>query len=723
MHSKPFSRRFLAMAVAALCAGGACVAPVHAAGSAADPSGVDRLMVKFVDAQSRAQALANSARLPRAGEVLPALSEATGQGLRYQRAMSGEADVVRLERKMTLEEAQALAERLAAQPGVEWAVPDQRRHALRVPNDPRYAEQWHYQTLVTGQALGANNYGIDLPAAWDRLTGAENPVVVAVIDTGILYEHPDLKSVSLPGYDFVSEPFIGNDNDPAGAADSRDPNPADPGDWVEEGDPCYSADRGPVDSSWHGSHVAGTIGAATDNAIGGAGINWGARILPVRVLGKCGGYDSDIVDAVRWSVGGTVPGVPANPHPARVLNLSLGGDGPCSAPYQSAFNEVLARNAVPVVAAGNENENMNLVGKTPANCPGVITVAATNQQGQRSYYSNYGSRVDIAAPGGDRFVDSRILSTVDGGTKTPLNDGSYAAYQGTSMATPHVAGVVSLILSRNGSLTPTQVRDILRASSTPFPTYPTGENCTTATCGAGVLNAAAALAATPPADNMPDPFTFAQRKDVPPGAFIQSETVTVSGLSEAVAIEVSNGSWSRDCTGTFSTEPGTIGNGERFCLGQQASSQPGQSTITQVRVGAYVTEFISTTISDSTPDPFSFGSRTGVQLNTMMTSDPVVISGINVPAAVEVRGGEYSIGCTGQFTAAAGSIENGQRVCVRHVSSGGNNQSVTTTLTVGGVSGSFTTTTAPADSGGGGATHPLWLMLAALPLALRRRRA
>jgi serine protease len=244
-----------------------------------------------------------------------------------------------------------------------------------------------------------------------------------------------------------------------------------------------------TNSSWHGTHVAGTIGAASNNGVGVTGINWVSKILPVRVLGKCGGYTSDIIDGMRWAAGLSVTGVPANSHPARAINISLGGSGACSAEQQTAINEIVAAGTVVVVAAGNSNTDASNF--NPANCNNVITVAATNRSGYRSYYTNYGSVVEISAPGGDTSSsDSNgVLSTLNTGTQGPVAD-TYAYYQGTSMATPHVTGVASLVLSVKPSLTPAQVLQVLQSTARAFPV---GSTCNTSICGAGIVDAAAAV--------------------------------------------------------------------------------------------------------------------------------------------------------------------------------------------------------------------------------------
>ncbi|KVW31729.1 S8 family peptidase [Burkholderia ubonensis] len=392
-------------------------------------------------------------------------------GIRIKRDMSGGATVLSLQRRVSLAEAEGLARDFAADGAIEYAEPDARMVPLLVPNDTRYGEQWGYFS----PAGGAN-----LPKAWDRTTGSTN-IVVGVIDTGYR-PHADLAANLVPGYDFISDPATANDGN------GRDNNASDPGDWVtaqEDADPngpFYGC--GARNSSWHGTHVAGTIGAVTNNGNGVAGISWVGKVQPVRVLGKCGGTVSDIADGMRWAAGLPVPGAPANPTPAKVLNLSLGGNSrTCSTTYQNAIDAITARGANVVVAAGNSGGPV--ANSQPANCQGVIAVAAVDSSGVRASFSNYGPAVKIAAPG------VGILSTLNAGTTSPGAD-SYASYNGTSMATPHVAGTVALMLAVNPALTPAQVLQRLQSSARPFSS---GSNCSTSTCGAGLLDAGNAVAA------------------------------------------------------------------------------------------------------------------------------------------------------------------------------------------------------------------------------------
>ncbi len=428
-----------------------------------------------------------------------ALGKSLSRDFGYVREMSGNGHVISLPSRVPLSQAEGIALRIrvnAAALGVESIEPDRILRAYLTPNDPQYGQQWHLQPDTAGNA------GAGLPGAWDVTTG-DSALVIAIIDTGARKDHPDLAGRFLDGYDFVSDPAAGNDGN------GRDPDPSDPGDWVSAAEntnpssPYFSC--GASDSSWHGTHVAGIIGAAGNNGIGVAGVNWKSKLLPVRVLGKCGGYSSDVVDAVRWSAGLIVPSVPANRTPARVINMSLGGPGPCGGPLQAAVGDAVAAGAVVVVAAGNSNQNAS--GETPANCPGVIVVGATDPAGNRAFYSNYGSRLTISAPGGntrDFGQKGGILSTLNAG-KTGPGAASYASYQGTSMATPLVAGIISLMLSVDPGLTPERIVALLRETARPFPA---GSACAGGTCGAGIINAARAvgaasrrLATTPSAGN------------------------------------------------------------------------------------------------------------------------------------------------------------------------------------------------------------------------------
>jgi serine protease len=311
------------------------------------------------------------------------------------------------------------------------------------------------------------------------------------------------------GYDFINDTAVSVDGN------GRDSDAQDPGDWYTNS--ACGAGPSQSNSSWHGTHVSGTIAAVTNNGNGVAGVAFNAKVLPVRGLGKCGGYTSDIADGIVWASGGSVPGVPANTNVAKVINMSLGGGGACDTTTQNAINSARSRGTVVVVAAGNESQNAANV--SPASCSGVITVAAVARNGGRASYSNFGSLVAVAAPGGG--TGGSVLSTLNSGARTPGAD-SYAGYQGTSMATPHVAGVVALMLSKNPSLTPDQVKTILQQTARPFPA-----SCSQ--CGSGIIDASAAVDAagggTPPPP--------------PPGGGTVAEVEPNSTLSTAQAIGTS----------------------------------------------------------------------------------------------------------------------------------------------------------------------------------------
>jgi len=425
----------------------------------------DRLIVKYKDDGDTSKTGVAARGIDRARQALiDRAGQTYGATLRALRATANGANVLQLNRTMSLDEARQLAAELRSRDAtVEYAEPDRIMVPLATPTDPSYSQQWDLY-----EATG----GINAPAAWDKSTGAG--INVAVIDTGYR-PHADLSGQIVQGYDFISTATIANDGG------GRDTDASDPGDWAPAGSCGTGIPAADQNSSWHGTHVSGTIAARTNNGLGVAGIAYNAKIVPARALGRCGGYTSDIADAIVWASGGTVTGVPANANKARVLNLSLGGTGACDTTTQNAINSARSRGAVVVVAAGNANTNAS--NTNPANCSGVITVAATNRSGGKASYSNYGTNVTIAAPGGDNGAG--ILSTLNSGTTTPASD-NYAYYMGTSMATPHVAGVVALMLAANPNLTPDDVAARLKSTARAFPAPCSG-------CGAGIVNAAAAV--------------------------------------------------------------------------------------------------------------------------------------------------------------------------------------------------------------------------------------
>ena len=360
--------------------------------------------------------------------------------------------------------------------------------------DPMKDMQWYLD----------GEYGINASKAW-KITKGSPSTVVAVLDTGIT-EHPDLQANIVTGYDFVSDPANARDGN------GRDANPTDPGDYI----------TGTSPSSWHGTHVSGII-AAESNEIGISGIAPNVKISPVRVLGVNGGSESDIAAGINWAIGVKLSGIPANPNPAKVVNLSIGSSSFSScntySPTQLAIDESKKRNATLVTAAGNDNQFAT--NSYPGNCYGNITIGATGITGDRSYYSNYAgySRsqdiyigVDISAPGGDDKVgynepaSGLIWSTLNDG-KTTVGRATYGGEQGTSMASPIAAGVVALMYSVRPSITYTKVWEILSSTASPFNAdsdceyqmidtpLNDGTTLTTGLCGIGIIDANAAVLA------------------------------------------------------------------------------------------------------------------------------------------------------------------------------------------------------------------------------------
>ncbi|MFD4522855.1 S8 family serine peptidase [Streptomyces sp. NPDC058470] len=433
-----------------------------------------------------------------------AKGEETGEDLDFQRRLGTGAALVDLGAELKKADVADVIARYQADPQVAYVVPDRLNKPQADPNDTEYSKQWD---------LFESTAGMNVPGAWATSTGSG--VTVAVIDTGYV-THSDVAGSIVAGYDFISDTAVSVDGD------GRDSNPADPGDWYAT-DECGTG-TGASNSSWHGTHVAGTIAAVTNNGKGVAGIAYNAKISPLRVLGKCGGYDSDIIDAITWASGGTVSGVPANANVAKVINMSLGGSGACTSATQTAITAAVNRGTTVVVAAGNENSNTS--GYSPSSCSNVINVAATNRTGARASYSNYGTLVDIAAPGGQTSTGTAngILSTLNSGTKTPSTE-SYAYYQGTSMATPHIAGLVALMKSANSSLTPAQIESAIKTNARALPGSCTGG------CGAGLADATKTVQAVSGSGGSTGGTTFTSTSAVSipdAGAAVESP-ITVSG--------------------------------------------------------------------------------------------------------------------------------------------------------------------------------------------------
>jgi serine protease len=442
------------------------------------------------------------------------LADVTDVPLRYVRPMSGGSAVVAVPTGIDLQDA---ARELEQSASVASAEPDYVALPAATPNDPYFPLQWHYGSSAA--------YGLGLPVAWNVTKGSSG-VVVAVVDTGYR-PHADFgaRLLTAAGYDMITDPARANDTD------GRDADATDAGD--------FCADDPESTSSWHGTHVAGTIGAATNNGVGVAGVDWRAKIVPVRVLGCEGGTFSDIIDGIRYAAGITVGGA-TNPNPADVINLSLGGYtgvAGCPAAMQSGIDDATAAGAIVVVAAGNDGWPAELY--SPASCDNVIVVGATTAAGVAAYYSNFGPELDVSAPGGEVYRygfdgpgPTGVLSLLNDGETGPGDD-SYAYYQGTSMAAPHVAGVVSLMLAMKPDLTLAQVESILAAAAHRFGT---GNDCAVLDCGAGIVDAGAALTRLKAmllkvtAPNGGQRWTLGSRRTITWGATTPNSTVKIELL-------------------------------------------------------------------------------------------------------------------------------------------------------------------------------------------------
>jgi serine protease len=483
----------------------------------AEPAPAFGLIVRLHDAVPHAQADAGAAgreahRWQRLVAETGLAAEAAGGRAPQLRPVLRDARLIEFAAPLPAARAAALAERLRARPDVAWVAPNVREPRMQLAVDPLVAQQWWLRPVSGSNAAALPERRRGVPGferAWTSgIPGAtgNSSVRVAVLDTGIT-PHPDLQGRILPGYDFVSDPAA------AGDGDGRDADPSDPGDWIDAADRATAgfANCALQRSSWHGTVIAGLLAANPNNGQGIAGIQQAGQVLPVRVAGKCGAKVADILDAMRWAVGLPVAGVPANPHPVRVVNISFGGVAPCSAEYQSTIDEMRReRQAVVVAAAGNEHGTVS----RPANCAGVIGVVAVNRDGFKTHYSNFGPALaanGVATVGGDDnqggawrelLADSGIVAAWNSGEKAPAR-AEYAALFGTSFAAPMVSGTLALMLSVNPNLSAAGLLDGIRLSARPHVTSPqlaacSNDNpgrcaCTTSSCGVGLLDAEQAL--------------------------------------------------------------------------------------------------------------------------------------------------------------------------------------------------------------------------------------
>jgi len=635
---------------------------------------------------------------------------------------------------------EALAAKLAADSEVEWAVVDGRRRALTAPNDPLYPTGQTTNSLTAGQWYlhtpdSTVKSAINAEAAWNVTMGSSS-IVVAVLDTGIRPDHPDLTAKILPGYDFISDSATGNDGN------GRDSDPSDPGDWVTSAEDASGTFKGcgAEASSWHGTQTAGLVGASANNGIGMAGTAPNVMLLPVRVLGKCGGYDSDIIDAMRWAAGLSVTGVPTNTHPAKVLNMSLGSAGTCDAAYVEVIAEVTAAGASIVVAAGNDG----LAVGVPANCSGVIAVAGLRHAGTKSGFSDLGPEVAISAPAGNcvnasgpclySMLSSTNAGTQGPGTNTYTDATNYAL--GTSFSAPLVAGTAALMLSAKPSMTPADIRSTIRSTATTFPSSGAGTGvsaclapsstaqtecyCTTSTCGAGMLNAAAAVNAAVAAV-LPTPVISASATAVQPGTAV---TLDASGSTASAGRSITGYSWSVVSGDTLIGDVSDTSAATFGFTAQTAGTVTVSLTVTDSASASASTQQ-SVQILSGLPTARISLSDTAPQVGDLLTLDSANSSALD---GASIVGYQWEL-VSGDTLASFSGATNGATAAMNLTGAG----IVTVRLTVtdsrgytGSTDLSFTVAAVSSSGGGGGgggAGSPIWAaLLLLIGLALPRRR-
>jgi len=480
------------------------------------------------------------------------LAQRAGLAIATSRQVTPSMHVLFLQKTLYGADVNRALKALRADPAVQFAEVDHRRYPHAAPDDPLYVPtpgatgQWYMltpsaTTITVGGFATQDLSATDAISAWGITTGSPG-TVIADVDTGVRFDHPDLLRAGfdsskagfggrlLPGYDFVGQDYDRTSGMPLGTfliandGDGWDPDPSDPGDWVSMsdlqnaqfpatdcGDPNNS--NGPVNSSWHGTRVVGVLGALTNNGAGIAGMTWNPYILPVRALGKCGGYDSDIIAGIQWAAGLSVTGVPDNPYPADIINLSLGGSGSCGTDYTNLVSTLTAMSVLVVASAGNESGPVD----APGNCPGVLAVVGLRNVGTKVGYSSLGAEAGIGAPAGNCVTTSgacyrSIDTTYNLGTTAPAGN-SYTDQSnsnlGTSFSAPIVSGIAALMRSVNANLTPPQLIARIKSSATAYPqpagvpvcpaTDPSSGECACpndgSQCGAGMVNAFSAVKA------------------------------------------------------------------------------------------------------------------------------------------------------------------------------------------------------------------------------------
>jgi serine protease len=715
----------------------------HPHGSTATP--IDAVIVKFRSASHSVQV----AQVRPAQDRIAALMARTGLTLRAARSITEAMHVIRVTPAVTGEPIATTLERLRSDPEVEYAQVDQRRYPhATTPNDPLFSEQWYLQP---GSATTPS--AVDAATAWDTTTGSTG-IVIADLDTGVRFEHPDLQWAGsggrlLPGYTFISDTFIANDGD------AQDADASDPGDWVMQADLSKAECSGGTvgNSSWHGTRVSGLLGALSNNGAGIAGVTWSAWLLPVRVLGKCGGLDSDILAGMLWAAGIPVSGVPNNPYPARIENMSLGGTGSCPLPYADVIGQLTAKGVLVVVSAGNEGGPVD----APANCAGVAGVAGLRHAGTKVGYSSLGPEIALSAPAGNCVNTAPgstcvypITSTTNQGTTSPAANGYTDQVSnpnlGTSFSAPLVSGIAGLMLAVNGNLTSAQLIARLKEGSQPFPQtspgtvppppmchVPTGPSdvqaseciCTLdgQTCGAGMASASGALnAALRPVAAVKVPTSVAPGMNV---------TLDASGSSAACNHTIASYQWASSdpahpvtnstgpsttvtapASGTFSVtltvtddagkkDVATVTVGSTAATSSAPATAGTNACLAAIPVSSPVTVSVSPTsgsLQAGSGNTQSFAATVADTLNTQVTWQVNTITGGNATVG--------TISTAGVYTAPA-TVPSPATVTVTAISLTDSTRSASATVTI----------TASAGGGGGGGGGALDV-LSVLALAL-----
>jgi serine protease len=648
----------------------------------------------------------------------------------------------------------AILARLRNDPAVESVDVDERRYPHAMPNDPLYANQWYQQN---GQPSA-----VDALTAWDTTTGRSD-VVIADLDTGVRFDHPDLGPAGGPrllaGYDFISDATVANDGD------GRDADASDPGDWVSSTDTATAkfSKCTVQNSSWHGTRTAGILGAITNNSIGIAGMTWGTTILPLRVLGKCGGADSDILDAMRWAAGLHVDGVPDNTHPARVINMSLGATGNCTSAEQIVINEVVALGVLVVVSAGNEGGPVD----APANCVGVAGITGLRNVGTKVGFSSLGPQISLAAPAGNCVNATGacvypIDTTSNAGTTTPTINGYTDQLNpslGTSFSAPIVAGIAGLMVSTNSNLTAPQLIARLKEGAAPFPVssdstvpnchVPTGAsdlqtsecNCTTQTCGAGMARAPGAVkAALRPIAAIAVPASVSA-----------GQNVSLSAIGSAAACGHTIASYSWSVVGSSTTAIQGANTPSATVVAPSSGSITVQVTVTD-DIGATDTAQVvvsPSAASTTAPSTANNGTCPATPVMVAVTPGTVTLSAgatqaftatltntANTAVTWEVNGTAGGSATTGMISAAGlytapASVSSTLTVTITATSAADASRSGTAQVTVTSASsssGSSTGTTGSSGGGGGGGGGGgvidllTLLMVSGLTFAVARQR-